>query len=994
MFDQVGNLRAYLDAHPGTTMKDLRRLEGTDAAQIQKMATRLKERGELVEHPKTKALAFKDQLLRASKGVEIHEVTVGIPEDLPSIRDSNGKDRLLRKEDLVRLPDNTARALILGGKAEKIDISAAETEKLTSNVPEVGDAPIATLGASTGIEMKVAPPIPERLRDLRIRFVRVRRVGEIKPNGQPANGKEAMGNGWNEWENAYPFNSLQLAKHIADGGNYGVLCGHGLIVIDADYPEVAATVDERLPKTFTVKSGRDGAGGFHYYYWCPDLPNPIRLEVPGAKKGEGGDVQSTGKQVIGPGSTHRTGRKYEIVKDLPITEIAAEQLLAALQDFLPPPEMDTPEDMKRHVPEGGDDLDQLRIEKIVPLDKLTRHGHKYQGPCPWHGSETGSNFTIDLDKNVWHCFRHSTGGGPMHAIAIQEKIIECSESVRGGLNGEKFKEALKAAQQKYGLVLTSRVAKGKANGSMKGIVDHTAEQVDSLIRLAKQGGQAEFFHNAANMPFVRVWEGNHHEVKAICEQDFSDWIKYRAVKKTGRAPKKDPLNQAIDTVSVLARFEGEEREVYIRKGEHDGAFFYDLCDDQWRAVRITAEGWEIVDDPPVMFRRFDKMRPQVMPISGRPEALDDLVRLVNVSEESRRLLKAHIIISLVPRILLYYAFFLGPQGSTKSTGTDIFKATVDPGSDNRDSLPAKVDDLDLHLSKRCVAAYDNISRITANLSDTLTRASRGSSSRRALFTNNDENSRSYHTQIVLNAIGLESGVRPDLLDRTIIYNCEVVAEEQRLGQEEVDYEIANLMPYAFGAALDLLVKAIPIHEGLKARKGWSPRLKDAYLWMMAINKAMANDSAGGEESFEKMFKGVIERRDSDAMEGDPLAVAIEHVASLCGFIGTATELHDWINDPSRNIPKICNIETKDKNWPKGGIALGIHLPRIIAPLRSRGTYVYQCYRYELEKDFDAKGLKVLDRPKADLTRYREQERMIVISKREVKKIEPSSTGAQ
>jgi len=519
------------------------------------------------------------------------------------------------------------------------------------------------------------------------------------------------------------------------------------------------------------------------------------------------------------------------------------------------------------------------------------------------------------------------------------------------------------------------------------------DPVDALLLLARQVGQAEFFHNAGNAPFARVAGDNHHEVKAVCEQDFSDWLKYRAVKATGKAPKKEPLNQAIDTIAVLARFEGAEREVYIRKGEHDGAFYYDLCNDRWQAIRITSKGWEIVNDPPVMFRRFDKMRPQAVPLRGKPEALDELVRLVNMSNESRRLLKAHIVASFVPHVQQYNAFFLGPQGSTKSTGTDIFKAIVDPGTDNRDSLPTKVDDLDLHLSKRCVASYDNISKINADISDTLTRASRGSSSRRALFTNNDENNRSYSAQIVLNAIGLESGVRPDLLDRTVLYICEVVAESQRKGQEEVDKRIEELIPYALGAALDLLVKAIPIHKQLRGRKGWSPRLKDSYLWMMAITKAIGKGTLEEELEFETAFKDVIERRDSDAMEGDPLAVAIEHVASQRGFVGTATQLHEWINDPKRGIAEMCHIDTKDRGWPRSGIALGIHLPRIIAPLRSRKVYVHQCYKFELDKAFDAGKLKDLDRPKADITSYREQERMIIISTVEVRRGVPSSPGA-
>jgi hypothetical protein len=983
---RIVRLFEFLRDHPGMTLARMKCSTDLEIMKLASLAERMARDGHLCTNPKIglvftdSGLAMYEQALQdlGTSPVEAALISVRILDDVQEFGGQGGRRYKLNKGDVSTLPGHIARALIERGKAEGVQDAVRKPE----DVPTVMQAP------SLGVEKReMAPIIPERLRDPRIKFVRVRRVGEIKPDGQPANGKEAMGEGWNNWENAYLYDSITLAGHISDGGNYGVLCGHGLIVIDADYPEVAAAVDVGLPETFTVKSGRDGAGGFHYYYWCGDLPNPIRLEVRGAKKGEGGDVQSTGKQVIGPGSTHRTGRKYHVIKDLPIAEITAHQLRGALQDFMPLPEMDTTEDLKRQAPEGGDDLDQLRVEKVIPLDGLTSHGHRYQGSCPWHSSDTGSNFTVDLDKNVWHCFRHSTGGGPLQAIAVQEGIIECGESVRGGLTGQRFKDVLKVAEEKYGLVRTPRVQKDKKNGSRHGFVD-------SLIRYARQGGRAEFFHNSANIPFARVEVCGHHEVRAIGEQDFTDWIKYQAVKTTGRAPKKDPLNQAIDTVSVIARFEGEEREVYIRKGEHDGVFYYDLCNNQWQAVRITAEGWEIVDDPPVMFRRFDKMRPQVAPIGGHPEKLDDLLSLINTSNESRKQLKSHMVTSLVPHILEYNAFFLGPQGSTKSTGTDIFKAFIDPGTDNRDSLPPRVDDLDLHLSKRCVASYDNISKITAELSDTLTRASRGSSSRRRLFTDNDENSRSYSAQIVLNAIGLESGVRPDLLDRTIIYICEVVEESKRLGQEEVDRRIEELMPYAFGAALDILVKAIPVHDELKKRKGWSPRLKDSYLWMMAATKAMGKNTAAEEGEFETAFRSFIERRDSDAMEGDPLAVAVEHVAKQYGFVGTATQLHEWINDFQRNIPELCHIDTKDKGWPKSGIALGIHLPRIIAPLRSRGVYVYQAYRFELEKTFDVATLRTLDRPKADLTSFRDQERMIIISPREAKKIEPTTPGGR
>jgi hypothetical protein len=232
---------------------------------------------------------------------------------------------------------------------------------------------------------------------------------------------------------------------------------------------------------------------------------------------------------------------------------------------------------------------------------------------------------------------------------------------------------------------------------------------------------------------------------------------------------------------------------------------------------------------------------------------------------------------------------------------------------------------------------------------------------------------------VLNAIVLESGVRPDLLDRTIPYVCEVVTEAERMGQEEVNARIEALRPHALGVCLDILVKAKQVHQELRGRKGWAPRLKDAYLWMMAVAKV----DGMAEADFEALFKKVIERRDSDSMEGDPLAVAIEHVAGLGGFAGTAEQLHEWLNSPGLNIPAACYLDAKDRAWPRSSIALGIRLPRLIAPLRSRGVFVYQCRHHEVGKSFTDK-VRDLHWAKKGAGAYRDQDRMILISKTEIR----------
>ena len=46
------------------------------------------------------------------------------------------------------------------------------------------------------------------------------------------------------------------------------------------------------------------------------------------------------------------------------------------------------------------------------LEQDRNHTEKWRGPHPnlEHGSSTGNNFEIDVDKNTWYCFRCERGG--------------------------------------------------------------------------------------------------------------------------------------------------------------------------------------------------------------------------------------------------------------------------------------------------------------------------------------------------------------------------------------------------------------------------------------------------------------------------------------------------------------------------------------------------------------------------------------------------------
>jgi len=131
------------------------------------------------------------------------------------------------------------------------------------------------------------------------------------------------------WQNR-PYSLTDIQVWFDRGNNYGVLGGHGnLVIVDADSPEMVAYAHQNLPITFTVKTPKKGV---HFYLICPEIEKKIKLKKNDEDHGE---IISFGSQVVGPGSIHPdTGTEYIIDQDEPIALINAGNLLSILSDYI------------------------------------------------------------------------------------------------------------------------------------------------------------------------------------------------------------------------------------------------------------------------------------------------------------------------------------------------------------------------------------------------------------------------------------------------------------------------------------------------------------------------------------------------------------------------------------------------------------------------------------------------------------------------------------
>lgn len=271
--------------------------------------------------------------------------------------------------------------------------------------------------------------IHPRLREECFRFVPI-------INGQ----KKPEGKRWSTEAN-YPFSHPVLAGYLAEGHNYGVLTGvGGLVVLDIDdLPRLEALgIIGKLPETFMVRTGR---GGLHFYLLCPELKEKVVLEDPELQDIEGdplhlGELQALGQQVVCPGSIHPNGNRYEVIKDLPIASISKSDLLQILAPLKQTgaPEAEQARSARRRTAGGSSLGDLIPIDQVAwPKDIKERAGAEIRGSHPIHGSTSGKNFAVNTAKNVWYCFRHKSGGGPLEWIAVMKGIIDCSNARPGCL---------------------------------------------------------------------------------------------------------------------------------------------------------------------------------------------------------------------------------------------------------------------------------------------------------------------------------------------------------------------------------------------------------------------------------------------------------------------------------------------------------------------------------------------------------------------------------
>lgn len=270
----------------------------------------------------------------------------------------------------------------------------------------------------------------------------------------------------------------------------------------------------------------------------------------------------------------------------------------------------------------------------------------------------------------------------------------------------------------------------------------------------------------------------------------------------------------------------------------------------------------------------------------------------------------------------------GEKGAAKSTAMRIRRKLIDPAIQELQLMPKDMGELALLLSKNWVPSFDNLDGMSGAVSDVLCIAATGGGfSKRELYTDSDEIILSFRRCISLNGIN-EPVTRPDLLDRSILFELKRIPEEMRKSESEFWRSFEEVRPIILGAMFQILARAMKIYPSVKLVR--LPRMADFAKWGYAIAEALY---LGGGVKFLQAFEANRQTANDEALAANPVAAAIvAFVNSKRQWTGTAGNLLIALMQVACDI----RIDVTARSWPRSAKGLAKRLKQVRSNLIDAG----------------------------------------------------------
>lgn len=441
-------------------------------------------------------------------------------------------------------------------------------------------------------------------------------------------------------------------------------------------------------------------------------------------------------------------------------------------------------------------------------------------------------------------------------------------------------------------------------------------QSERLVRLAQ--AKYNFGRTASDEPFAALKARPHIALLLKGERESLSASLVRDYRATfGRIP---TANARVDAHMALCgeTLDLPQTDLQLRVAIAGSTIELDLGRTDGKVVLINERGWNIADASTSVFRRTRLT--SAMPLPERGGSLDELRRIINVTDRDWPLLVGWLVSCFIPNIPHAALMLGGEQGTGKSTAARFMVNLVDPSPAPLRTSPSNVRDWSVAACGSWVVVLDNVSTIADWLADAICRACTGDGLvDRALYTNQDVSVLCFRRIVAITSID-PGAIRGDFGDRLLLIDLERIDEDKRVDDAVLEQRYQEARPRILGALLDLLVEVMAKLN--MPRPSRLPRMADFARVLYAM------DSVLGTDSYEQ-FMDQRTRIAGAVVEAHVVAEKVrQFMQSHSVWEGTASELMEAIR-PDAHTP----------DWPKSPSAFGGALRRLAPALRTTGVLV-------------------------------------------------------
>jgi hypothetical protein len=473
-----------------------------------------------------------------------------------------------------------------------------------------------------------------------------------------------------------------------------------------------------------------------------------------------------------------------------------------------------------------------------------------------------------------------------------------------------------------------------ANGQT---VDDPVRDKRSVAALQRLAAGAVFFRSSDGRFYATVRAGRRRETFALNSSAFRDWLVNVHLREHGAMPSDFAVRRAIAAFEATARFDGSSAPTFVRSGRaadgngNDAVFYLDLADEAGRAVRISADGWAVVDNPPVHFRRPDGHMP--LPVPARSGSIKPLRQFINLRDPDYRLLIVWTAAALLPGGPHPILALSGEQGTAKSTLARLVRLLLDPQAAPLLAQPRSARDLMVSAVSGWLLTYDNLSTLPDWLSNGFCMLATSGALAGGASLATDER-RVIHAQrpVILNGIG-DFVRRGDLNDRTIFLNLLPIIASERRCEDEFWAAFHQVYPRILGGLLDAVVGGLRALPSIRVAE--LPRMAGFARFAEAVGRSLGWPDGTVLRDFDdnRRFASV------PYLEGSALAAFLLDLG--------LDYFREWTGKPTllyHELTRFAGKFAESPRWPKSSVRFARELRRLAPQLLLHG------FSFEFSRD--------------------------------------------